>query len=335
MEGRKSPRAKLEGRRILLISPRFFGYENRILEGLEARGAKVSFVDDRPSNSTLTKILVRLGSSLIKLRLENYHRKEIKRYEGHSFDDLLFIEPESCSAETIKNYQQAFPSARCILYMWDSFENKAGHLRDCLPLFERAFSFDDIDCTKYGMSFRPLFFTPSEPALEAVQTYGFSFVGTIHSDRYKIVKALRAQAKSAGLETYFYPFLPSKLLFWLYRITKPEFSGTWPKDFFFAPLPYSDVIRVFQSSVAVVDIEHPGQRGLTMRTLEVIGANKKLITTNERIINYPFFSPDRIQVVDRMAPNLTEHFLKTAPGPLPQVLLDKFSIDGWIDDLLG
>jgi hypothetical protein len=327
----------LEGRRILLISPRFFGYERRIAEQLESRGAKVTFVDDRPSNSTLSKFLIRLSSALIQPRLDAYHRSEIQRLKGVSFDDILFIEPESCSAKTIRNYKAAFPNAKFILYMWDSFDNKASHLKGSLSLFDRTFSFDNLDCNLHRMIFRPLFFMPSSCSKEGgvSHTFGFSFVGTIHSDRYKIIKTLLVQAETSGLNTFFYPFLPSKLIFWFYRIIKREFRDTHLRDFNFRSLPYSEVLRVFTSSIAVVDIEHPGQRGLTMRTLEVIGASKKLITTNERIIQYPFYSPDRILIIDRKIPTLDVNFLKVPAHPLSPDIMAKYSIDGWIDDLFG
>jgi len=337
MEFSKPETVKLEGRRILLISPRFFGYEGRIAEQLESRGAKVTFVDDRPSNSTLSKILIRLSSAFIQRRLEAYHRSEIERLEGRAFDDILFIEPESCSTATIKRYKKAFPGARLILYMWDSFENKAGHVRGSLNLFDRTFSFDRSDSKEYAMSFRPLFFGRGfcPPMGESGNAYGLSFIGTIHSDRFRILKALKTQAEQTGIPVFIYPYLPSRLIFWLYKLTKREFWNVDQEDFRFDSLPYTEVLRVMSGSIAVVDIEHPGQRGLTMRTLEVIGACKKLITTNREVIHYPFYSPDRIQVIDRQVPMLAADFLKTPAEPLPSHLLAKYSLDEWINDLFG
>lgn len=325
----------LEGRRILLISPRFFGYERRIAERLESRGAKVTFVDDRPSNSTLSKILIRLSSSLIQARLDAYHRSEIQRLKGISFDDILFIEPESCSTATIQGYRESFPGARFLLYMWDSFQNKAGHVRKSLRFFDRTFSFDAVDCKDYRMSFRPLFFgdEPKPSLEEAAEIYGFSFIGTIHSDRYRILKLLKSQAERANVRTFTYPYLPSRLIFWLYKLTKREFWSARLGDFYFDHLPYAEVLRVMQGSVAVLDIEHPGQRGLTMRTFEVIGARKKLITTNREVIHYPFYSPERIQVIDRQAPSIATDFLAAPAEPIPSHILATYSLDGWIDDL--
>ena len=338
MEGRLPTTVNLEGRRVLIISPRFFGYERRIVERLEFRGAKAVLVDDRPSNGTLSKALIRMSSSLMRPRLDAYHRSVIQRLLGESFDDILFVVPESCSTATIRRYREAFVGARVLLYMWDSFENKTRRdVRGFLKLFDRAFSFDGVDCDKYGMSFRPLFFTetPDPSTEEPVDTFGFSFIGTIHSDRYKILTALKSHADKASVRYFIYPFLPSRLHYWLYKFTKWEFRGTHQSDLRFNPLPYTEVLRVMRDSVAVVDIEHPDQRGLTMRTLEVIGAGKKLITTNRNVLQYPFYSPERIQVIDRRDPVIASDFLKTSVESLPPHLLAKYSLDGWIDDLFG
>ena len=39
----------------------------------------------------------------------------------------------------------------------------------------------------------------------------------------------------------------------------------------------------------VLDSAQDGQLGLTIRVLEAIGAKKKIITTNEDVINYDFY----------------------------------------------
>ena len=54
---------------------------------------------------------------------------------------------------------------------------------------------------------------------------------------------------------------------------------------------------------AVLDIEHPKQVGLTMRTFEVLASGRKLITTNRSIINHEFYDPLRMCYRQRTACN--------------------------------
>lgn len=50
------------------------------------------------------------------------------------------------------------------------------------------------------------------------------------------------------------------------------------------------------NSRAVLDICHSSQSGLTMRTIESIGLDKKLITNNSLVKEEPFYTPDMITV---------------------------------------
>lgn len=56
----------------------------------------------------------------------------------------------------------------------------------------------------------------------------------------------------------------------------------------FESLPSAKVVDAILSSAVVIDIHHPSQHGLTMRTIEAVGLNKKIITTNADIKKYNF-----------------------------------------------
>ena len=325
----------LQGRKILCIMPRFFGYEKILVAHLEGRGANVVFLDERPGNSTLAKISLRLRLPFSRSKINRYFDDAIVKLGGKKFDDVLIVSPECCRHALVSKLKQAFPDARFILYMWDSFKNK---MRDNIPgfisLFDRALTFDDEDAERYGLACRPLFYSaaPMSPN-PGGESFAFSFIGTIHSDRYRVLKVLIEAADRSGLKYFVYPYLPSRLHYWLFRLTKREFKGTRPGSFEYRPMPYPEVLEVFKASVAVLDVEHSGQRGLTMRTMEVIGSGKKLITTNARIRKYSFFSDDRIQVLDRKAGTLDLAFFGKPTPALPPQAQYECSLTGWVDCL--
>ena len=322
---------------MLVISPRFFGYEQRIVAHLQGRGAAAAWMDERPGNSALARGLTRLSPGAMSPVAERYYERVLRELPGRTFTDILFISPESCTPRVVRRFRERFPGSRLLLYMWDSFENKGrtdppGFIR----LFDRALSFDPVDADRFGIPFRPLFYsdeTGSHPA--SPSEFAFSFVGTIHSDRYRVLQALCRRADEARLPYFVYPFLQSHLVYWLYRLTRREFHRTRPSDFRFEPLPYGEVLRVTGASTAIIDVEHPRQRGLTMRTLEVLGSGKKLVTTNPLVKDYPFFSEDRICVVDRRDPIVDPDFFRTPASPLPTAFRAGYGLTGWIDDIFG
>ena len=83
----------------------------------------------------------------------------------------------------------------------------------------------------------------------------------------------------------------------------------------------------------VIDIQHPKQTGLTMRTIEMIGAKKKLLTTNTSVRNYDFFSASNIAIIDRKAPEFNLEYWKNSYEELPKDIYEKYSIDGWFQDI--
>jgi hypothetical protein len=318
---------------MLVVSPRFFGYEQRIVAHLQGRGAVAEWIDERPGNSALAKGLTRLSPAAMSPVAERHYERLLDERQGRRLTDILFISPESCTPRVVRRFRERFPGSRLLLYMWDSFENKGrtdppGFIR----LFDRALSFDPVDADRFGIPFRPLFYSDETGNRSASPSeFALSFIGTIHSDRYRILQALCRQADEAGLPYFVYPFLQSRLVYWLYRSTRREFLGTRPDDFHFEPLPYAEVLRVTDASTAIIDVEHPRQRGLTMRTLEVLGSGKKLVTTNALVKDYPFFSEDRICVVERRDPVVDPDFYRTPAPPLPAAFRAEYGLTGWID----
>lgn len=329
-----------QGKRILVISPKFFGYESRIVEHLSNQGAQVTFLDERPGNSPWIKALVRIDSILIKPIIYKYYADALIRFKGISFDYVLINSPECCNRSIVKKIKSQYPDARLLLYMWDSFSNKSSIKETEVPaflgLFDRCLSFDEADSKKYNMIFRPLFFVDQgrrDPATPL--KYAFSFIGTIHSDRYRILKRICEQMDAQGLTYFTYPFLASRALYWWYRLTKPEFRGTRATEFFYQPLPYQEVMRVFGASTAILDVEHPDQRGLTMRTFEVIGAGKKLITTNATVKDYPFYDPTRVNLIARGNPEVPQAFFNNPASSIPPGVIHPYEIHGWANEVFG
>jgi hypothetical protein len=71
----------------------------------------------------------------------------------------------------------------------------------------------------------------------------------------------------------------------------------------------ADVQHYFNLSAAVLDVEHPKQRGLTMRTIETLISEKKLITSNKNIINSNLYDCSRVNVINRDNPQLSNDFI--------------------------
>ena len=72
-----------------------------------------------------------------------------------------------------------------------------------------------------------------------------------------------------------------------------------------------------------------------MRTLETVGAQKKLVTTNARVQEEDFYDRSNIHVIERKSARVDADFLSQPYEPLPEELRARYSLAGWMDEILS
>lgn len=329
------PRADLAGQRVLFSAPRFFGYEREIAAELHRRGAQVDFLADRPFDSPLLHAAARFSRRAVLLHTEREYRRSLAGFAAGDYDHVLIVNGQTMPRRLLAEIRRDNPRARFTLYMWDSLANRRDAL-GLLDLFDRAFSFDPDAARQHSMRFRPLFFAPAYEAPDEPQAiaHDLSFIGTAHTDRYAVVSRLDA-ALDPKVRRFWYLYLQARWVWLAYRVTNPAFRGAPLADFRFTPLPRAEGARAFWQSRAILDIEHPRQTGLTIRTFETLGAGRKLVTTNAGIRDYAFHDPARVRVIDRKAPQVDAEFLLDDAPPLDAAVRQRYSLAGWLDEVLA
>lgn len=325
----------LMDKRVLLIAPRFFGYDQDIADHLLELGAEVDLLPDRPFDTPFMTMLARFFRPIIMEPSTRFYRRMVAEKGRTYYDLILVISGQTVSKEILTEFRQSFPSAMLVLYMYDSLANRKTPLSK-LYLFDDCLTFDPDDAKKFGMKFRPLFFSNgfAFPRNSTKFKYHLSFVGTAHTDRYAIVRKV---SKSVGdtYNCYWYLFLQAPWVFYAYKLFNPGFRSARMSDFRFASLSKKKVQNIFGASLAILDIEHPKQTGLTMRTFEALGSSKKLVTTNYRIVDYDFYRKENICIIDRIKPSIPDTFLNSPYFSLENNIYDKYRISGWAKDVLA
>ena len=101
-------------------------------------------------------------------------------------------------------------------------------------------------------------------------------------------------------------------------------------------IPFSKSYKYYLDSKIILDIAHPHQKGLSFRPYEAIGLRKKLITTNKDIVNYDFYNPNNIFVIEDID-NITIplEFFKTDYQEIDIKLREKYHIKNWIHNIIN
>jgi len=325
---------RLDGKRVLLIAPRFFGYEIDIKNEIERRGASVDWLQDRPFDAPLMMALTKISPTLVTESINNLYQNKLYEFGATHYDYIFVVNGQTLSKKMLQFLRSNFPTSKTILYMWDSIKNRRSVVGN-LNLFDETYTFDPQGYRDYGMKMRPLFFSKGfENPICQDHEYDLSFVGTAHCDRYSVIKKL-SKNLNPSLSTFWYLFLQAPWVFYGYRLVKVSMRGAQLNEFNFKPLDKTKVESIFSTSKAILDIEHPKQTGLTMRTFEAMGAQKKLVTTNSLISNYDFFNVDNVCILDRTNPIVPQEFFEKPFRPLPKNVYQRYTIEGWLDEIMG
>lgn len=149
-------------KRLLLVMPKFHDYPEAIMEAAEDLGYETDFVDDRPSERTLVKAVLRLNPELLRIKRARYCEKVIRRTDTVPYTCVLVISGQSLcfDEEMMQRLRFCHPEADFVLYQWDSLANYP-RIQRLYPWFDRIYTFDPEDArTHSGVTFLPLFCIP-------------------------------------------------------------------------------------------------------------------------------------------------------------------------------
>ena len=319
----------------LFFCASFFGYAAEIKRELERRGRIVAWFEDRPATDAFSKALIRMAPSVYRERADSYFDSIGAQFTDSPIRDIFVIKGEALTPAAIKALRRRFPNARFTLYFWDSYRNMPRGSSEKVSLFDRALTFDPLDAAADArLIYRPLFFLPEYATLSSDdEAIDLLFVGTLHSDRYAVLKRI-AGALPPGRTLTSILFLRSRLLYRIQRAIDPSLWTSMPATFTSTPIKKPELLSLIARARIVVDIERTIQSGFTMRAIEMLGARKKLISTNAALRDAEFYHPNNIAVVDRKKPELAEAFLRAPYRTPPDELLHRYSLGGWLNDVL-
>ncbi|MGY2799773.1 hypothetical protein ACVWV0_003949 [Ewingella americana] len=329
--------------KVLFICPKFFGYEKEISDALKRKGHEVTYIDEKPSNNVFYKILLRLRKDSLYIRrsVDSYF-KSVLQNSPEDVDMILILKGESLTESIVKNLRKKYSKAKIVFYAWDSIVNYP-QVQNYLYLCDFKFTFDDRDIKNFdGMNHLPLFFSPAfmDSKIQYNCQGDFShkknkvaFLGSVHSDRYALLGRFY-QLHRKTLDCDFVLYFPSAVVLcgFIFRNFKNILKYKL-LSFSLRPRSKREIADFFLSADAVLDIQHPGQSGLTMRTLECIPLQRKMITTNPEIKNYDFYNESNYFILDRNSLLMDYSFFRKTFSPTDENIINKYSVDHWVSVL--
>lgn len=333
---------KFTGKKILFFSTAFFGYENKIIDKLNETGATVVYYNERSVTKAWERALLKLSPNFFWLKTYKYYQEIVNSNKNENYDYIFWNGITMLNKKIVHMIKKAFPDSILIMYLPDSIQNKRW-IASLFDEFDKVITFDRMDYVYYkvykkrkNIYFRPLYYADcycEKKSEKSDYKYDVCFIGTIHSDRYKIINELKQWSKDNDIKLYTYCYLQGRFVFYIYKLIKKEFRDARLTDFKFNKLDSKAIVDIVKKSKSVIDMQYPLNTGLTMRTIEMLGLNKKLITTNSDVKKYDFYNEDNIYVIDRKCVIFSKKFFHVPYRDVPLTIYEKYSLESWLIDI--
>lgn len=279
---------------------------------------EVSLIDNNIILKILRKLHIffkipRKDIWLDKSKLESIEKEDIIIFfDSYTFEYLDL-------ANKLKNKKK--------IWLWNQLDkSKCKYVAKMKEIFKnQIWSFDPKDCKKENFNFTSQFYwrKKDNEKIEG-EEYDLLFIGR-DKGRYKFLEKFFFFLKK-GKMRIFGAILKEK--FKLYPASK------YLTNKFFE---YSEIIRLIEKSQCILDINKEEQEGLTLRVMEAIFFEKKLITNNLEIIKYDFYTPENIYILNDIKKiNYSEiiDFINAPHRKVDEIKLEKYTFKFWLKNIL-
>lgn len=308
-------------RKIMIIAPLAFGYTSYIHKALskfDSVEASIVFIEN--NNFKYKTIFHRLYNAISKLFFNVNQKKRyiLSRLKSYDFqDEILIIRPDMLEDYVLIRIKAK--TKKFTAFYFDSI----GHFprkKSIIHFFDRILSFDKEDIKNYGFEFCTNYIY-KEHALIPKPNYLFFNISGIDQDIDRFEKLIEL-AKKFKSKNWSYNFIAVD--------PKAKFESNDFVSIKHQIIPVNEIKDQILESKILVEFQRQHQIGLSFRVFEALGYRKKLITTNVDIVNYDFYNPQNIFVLDPNNMDIPKSFVESSYIEIPDHILDPYRIDNWV-----
>ncbi len=308
-------------KKALIIAPEYMGYTAKIADNLRKKNIDTTAIHIPPYNYPSFSIRVqnfflKIISKDIKFKhREIYIKKVIK--DDH-FDTILVIRPDLISTKMLQDLKER--SQYLKTYFFDGIYRFPKKFKT-LPYFDEIYSFEPSDCKKFG--FIPItnfIYQESNFVKKKHTDYKYKIFNITSYDRKRFHTLLKiaAQLKKQNHE---------------YKIiikTNKKIKSNVLIDYITKPMSLAEINVFLNNALCMLDLgviqKH---KGLTFRVFEAMGQSKKIITNNPEIVNYDFYNPQNILIIDEKNIKIPPAFFTSDYIQIPADVYNKYTINTW------
>lgn len=229
-----------------------------------------------------------------------------------NYSEIIFF--STSPIQGLEFIRKKYPNIKIIFWYWNPVKISL-HPDNVLKLGATPWAFDKADSIKYAINHNSTFYFKDLKLEEHEIDNDFLFVG-LDKGRRAILEKLESDLKRKSLRTNFY-IVDS-------NASSKNYTGNFPY------ISYSEYLIKLSKSRVIVDIMQEGQTGLTLRPMESIFFNKKIITDNLSIENADFYRPENVFILGKDDIDNIEEFINSPYRNIDHDILDSYDFKNWM-----
>lgn len=204
----------------------------------------------------------------------------------------------------VKYIKRKRPDCRIIVFCWNLLGDDNLVLKN-KRYIDQIYSFDINEVAKYQLKFNNSFYTKDLKLPSVKNEYDLFFLG-LDKGRKQQIDEIKTTCDKYNITTCF-------------KIIRSE------KDY----VDYDTYLELLNKSKCVLDITKKGQAGLTVRSMECLFFQKKLITDNKNIKRFNFYRKSNIFILGEDNVDDLADFINSSFEKIEQSIIDEYDYKKW------
>lgn len=326
---------KYKDKNVLLIMPKYFGYETEVEDELKSLFSNVYVIYENITDlNYFYDVVYHHFSDYSQSLFFNYYKRQLKKIPSN-IDYVFVIRGFSINERIISFMKNKFKkNTKYILWQWDSVKNNYDIL-NITKCFDKVLTFDIEDSKKYKFDYRPNFYLNINRKLKIERDIDLLYIGSFSFDRYGKLLQFKKIAEEKKLKLYTVLYI-SRFTFYLqkYILRNKEYVSIKKEDLSFKSLSIKEVYDLYAKSKIVIEITSKTQTGYTMRSIDCLVNRCKLITNNKYLTEADFYSQKNIFVLNNEDINIPNNFINSSYKEIDNKIINNYSIDKWLLDTI-
>lgn len=315
-------------REILFITIRFREYIEKLRYVISSElDANVDLLYVENHLKGVGYALNRLSKGKLEKKIyDDCQRRYYEKVAKKRYDYIFVLVGRGMNVRAFQDFVSRQNRAKKILYLWDEV-SMLHEFQSIHKYFDVIYSFDDKDCKKYDLVFRPLFYFDEYLYGGENKKYAFSCTGGYRDYREKILDTLTDIYKESEYNWYY--CLDTSKIVMIKRMLQVK-TIKIPRYITYNSIGIEEDSGILKQSKCVVDLPFPDQAGLSIKIFQAMAARTKVITTCKEVCKYEFYSPDNICVIDLDKINIPNYFLNSPFYEIGRGVMQKYSASEWV-----